>query len=165
VPGQDQVARRRHDPQRRQTGSAPCLSPFFALSRPALGKTPVASAALHFPTQPSAVPFLSGGAYVGCIMQFSRINSAVEGLQIGNASSDGFSFVISFESRNGPGLHGHPGFVASWRPIYPSRCAIKVGGSPFKTFAEAEEACSAILAHLICYSASGTTRQAGKIDP
>ena len=129
----------------------------------ALGKTPVASAALHFPTQPSAVPFLSGGAYVGCIMQFSRINSPVEGLQIWNASSDGFSFVISFESRNGPGLHGHPGFVASWRPIYPSRCAIKIGGSPFETFAEAEKACTAMLAHLI--SDSARTRPAGKRDP
>lgn len=49
-------------------------------------------------------------------MQFSRVTSAVEGLQIWSASSNGYSFVISFESRSGPGLHGHPGFVASWRP-------------------------------------------------
>src|SRR5882757_9355871 len=89
-----------------------------------------------------------GGACVGCIMQFSRVMSPVEDLQIWNASSDGFSFVISFESRSGPGLHGRPGFVASWRPIYQSRCAIKVGGSPFGTLAEAEKACTAMLVHL-----------------
>ena len=67
------------------------------------------------------------GAYVGCIMQFSRIISSVD-LQIWNASSNGFSFVISFESRNGSGLRGRLGFVASWRPIYQNRSAIKVGG-------------------------------------
>jgi hypothetical protein len=87
-------------------------------------------------------------------MQFSRIINPVEDLQIWNASSNGFSFVISFESRSGPGLHGRPGFVASWRPIYQSRCAIKVGGSPFKTLAEAEAACTSMLAHLTDDSAS-----------
>jgi hypothetical protein len=81
-------------------------------------------------------------------MQFSRITSFVD-LQIWNATSDGFSFVISFESRSGPGLHGRPGFVASWRPIYQNRTAIKVGGSPFKTLAEAEKACTTMLVHLI----------------
>ena len=88
------------------------------------------------------------GAYVGYIMQFSRITSFVD-LQIWNATSDGFSFVISFESRSGPGLRGRPGFVASWRPIYQNRSAIKVGGSPFKTLAEAEKACITMLVHLI----------------
>jgi hypothetical protein len=39
--------------------------------------------------------------------------------------------------------------VASWRPIYQNRCAIKVGGSPFKSFSEAEEACKAVLAYLM----------------
>ena len=72
-------------------------------------------------------------------MQFSRLISFVN-LQIWNATSIGFSFVISFESRSGPGLHGRPGFVASWRPIYQNRSAIKVGGSPFQTLAEAEKA-------------------------
>jgi hypothetical protein len=57
--------------------------------------------------------------------------------------------VISYESPSGPGLQGRAGFVvASWRPIYQNRCAIKVGGSPFKTLAEAEEACKAMLGHL-----------------
>ena len=81
-------------------------------------------------------------------MQFSRIISSVD-LQIWNATSNGFSFVISFESRNGSGLRGRPGFVASWRPIYQNRSAIKVGGSPFKTLAEAENACTTMLVHLI----------------
>jgi hypothetical protein len=98
-------------------------------------------------------------------MQFSRIISPVEDPQIWNASSNGFSFVISFESRSGPGLHGRPGFVASWRPIYQSRCAVKVGGSPFSTLAEAEKACAAMLVHLISDSASGTMPPAGKIEP
>jgi hypothetical protein len=39
-------------------------------------------------------------------------------------------------------------FVASWRPINFNRPAIRVGGSPFKTFAEAEKACETMLAHL-----------------
>ena len=89
-------------------------------------------------------------------MQFSRIISFVD-LQIWNATSNGFSFVISFESRSGPGLHGRPGFVASWRPIYQNRSAIKVGGSPFKTLAEAEKACMTMLMHLINDSNSGAT--------
>jgi hypothetical protein len=81
-------------------------------------------------------------------MQFSRVVNPVEDIQIWNATSNGFSFVISFESRSGPGLHGRPGFMASWRPIYQNRCAIKVGGSPFGTFAEAERACEAMLGHI-----------------
>ena len=78
-------------------------------------------------------------------MQFTRVVSTMD---IWNASSDGFSFVISYESRGGPGFHGAPGFVASWRPTYQNRCAIGVGGSPFGTLPEAEEACIAMLGHL-----------------
>ena len=89
-------------------------------------------------------------------MQFSRIISLVD-LQIWTASSNGFSFVISFESRSGPGLHGRPGFMASWRPIYQNRCVIKVGGSPFKTLAEAENACMTMLVDLIGDRANGAT--------
>jgi hypothetical protein len=81
-------------------------------------------------------------------MQFTRVVSPVEDMEIWNASSDGFSFVISYESRSGPGFHGPPGYVASWRPIDQNRSAIKIGGSPFKTLAEAEEACKAMLEHL-----------------
>jgi hypothetical protein len=69
-------------------------------------------------------------------------------MEIWNASSNGFSFVISYESRSGPGFHGDTGFVASWRPIHQNRGAIRIGGSPFKMLTEAEEACKAMLGHL-----------------
>jgi hypothetical protein len=85
-------------------------------------------------------------------MQFSRITSSVVDLEIWSTSSRGFSFVISKGSRNGPGLHGQPGFVATWRPLYLNRPVIKVGGSPFHTFAEAEKACQAMLTHLTSLS-------------
>ena len=81
-------------------------------------------------------------------MQFTRVVSTVEDMEIWNASGDGFSFVISYESHSGPGLQGRTGFVASWRPIDQNRSAIRVGGSPFKTLAEAQEACEAMLGHL-----------------
>ena len=81
-------------------------------------------------------------------MQFTRVVSTVEDMEIWNASGDGLSFVISYESRSGHGFHGRTGFVASWRPIYQNRCAIRVSGSPFGTLSEAEEACTATLGHL-----------------
>jgi hypothetical protein len=81
-------------------------------------------------------------------LHFSRVAPATEELEIWSASELGYSFVISNESRSGPGLHGRPGFVASWRSINFNRPAIRIGGSPFKTFAEAETACVAMLAHL-----------------
>ena len=64
-------------------------------------------------------------------------NRAAQGVEIWSAISDGFSFVISHATRNGPGFHGHPGYVASWRQLHRGNGAIKIGGSPFKTFAEA----------------------------
>lgn len=78
-------------------------------------------------------------------LQFHR---AVEHMDVWSARSDGFSFAISFESRTGTGFHGSPGYVASWRPLYETRGAIKISGSPFKTFGEAEEACNRMLEHL-----------------
>jgi hypothetical protein len=78
-------------------------------------------------------------------VQFSHVITPIEDIQMWNATSDGFSFVISFASRSGPGFHGNPGFVASWRPIHQNRSAVKVIGSPFKTFPEAEKACEAVL--------------------
>ena len=78
-------------------------------------------------------------------LQFHR---AVDSLEIWSASSDGFSFVITHESRAGPGFHGRPGYVASWRPLYQGSGAIKIGGSPFATFEETEEACNRMLKHL-----------------
>jgi hypothetical protein len=79
-------------------------------------------------------------------MQFSRV--PVKDMEIWSAHSDGFSFAISHESRHGRGFHGYPGFVASWRPVHQNRPAIKVGGSPFNTLAEAENACNAVLTQL-----------------
>jgi hypothetical protein len=84
----------------------------------------------------------------GMAMQFVRVISRVEDMEIWNANRNGFSFVISYESHSGPGLQGPGGFVASWRPIYQNRCAIKVGGSPFKSFTGAEDACRDILRYL-----------------
>ena len=90
-------------------------------------------------------------------MQFSRVITPVEEIQIWTATSCGFSFVISYESRSGPGFHGNPGFLASWRPIYRNTPAIKVIGSPFKTMTDAEQACEVMLGYLI--SDSPTSRQ------
>jgi hypothetical protein len=87
-------------------------------------------------------------------VQFHRVITPVEDIEIWNATSDGFSFVISYESRSGPGLHGNPGFVASWRPIYQIRSAVKVVGSPFTTFTAAEHACEVLLGHLTSDSSS-----------
>jgi hypothetical protein len=78
-------------------------------------------------------------------LQFHR---AVEDMEIWSASSDGYSFVISFESPAGPGFRGRPGYLASWRPVYQGRGAIRVVGSPFKTLDEAEAACDAMLKQL-----------------
>ncbi|MGY3621918.1 hypothetical protein [Bradyrhizobium sp. USDA 10063] len=78
-------------------------------------------------------------------LQFHR---AVEHLEVWSASCDGFSFVITYESPTGAGFHGRPGYVASWRLLHDSRGAIKIGGSPFRTFAEAEEGCNRMLEYL-----------------
>lgn len=78
-------------------------------------------------------------------LQFHR---AVADMEIWSATSDGFSFVISYESSNGPGFHGRTGYLASWRPLYHGIGAVRVIGSPFKAFAEAEEACNRMLKHL-----------------
>ena len=82
-------------------------------------------------------------------LHFSRVGPATGELEMWNASERGFSFVISNESSSGPGFHGRPGFVASWRPIDINRPANGVGGSPFRTLAEAEQACEAMLADLV----------------
>jgi hypothetical protein len=78
-------------------------------------------------------------------LQFHR---AVETMEIWSAASAGYSFVISFESPAGTGFHGKPGYVASWRPEYQGRGAVKITGSPFATLEEAETACNVMLEHL-----------------
>jgi hypothetical protein len=81
-------------------------------------------------------------------MEFTRIDSSIEGMEAWNASSNAASFVISFGSRSGPGFHGDTGYAVSWRPIDQSRSALSVAGSPFETLAEAKEACNAMAAIL-----------------
>lgn len=75
-------------------------------------------------------------------LQFYR---AVEDMEIWSATSEGYWFVISHESPTGPGLHGRAGYLASYRPVYEGHGAIRITGSPFKTFDEAEAACDAML--------------------
>ena len=78
-----------------------------------------------------------------------HFHRTLDSLEIWSASSDGFSFVITHESRAGPGFHGRPGYVASWRQLDLGSGAIKIGGSPFETFEETEEACNVMLKHLM----------------
>lgn len=82
-------------------------------------------------------------------LQFSRVISPIEDMEIWSASSNGFSFVISYESRTGSGFHGHTGFVASWRSLSQNTGAVRVGGSPFNRFTEAEQACNLMLEYLM----------------
>jgi hypothetical protein len=44
-------------------------------------------------------------------MQFDRVTGPVEDLLIWSVTSNGFSFVISFETRSGAGLRGRHGFL------------------------------------------------------
>jgi hypothetical protein len=62
-------------------------------------------------------------------LQFHR---AVEDMEIWSATNEGYSFVTTYESPAGPGFHGRAGYMASWRPIYEGRGAIRITGSPFK---------------------------------
>ncbi len=78
-------------------------------------------------------------------LQFHR---AVEDMEIWSATGDGFSFVITYETPAGTGFHGRAGYVASWRALYRGNGAIKVGGSAFASFAEAEKAGNTMLEHL-----------------
>jgi hypothetical protein len=77
-----------------------------------------------------------------------QFHHSLEHLEIWSAAADGFSFVISHESRAGAGFHGRPGFMATWRPLYKNNFAIRIAGAPFETFADAEQACNATLKHL-----------------
>ena len=81
-------------------------------------------------------------------MQFTRVASVIEGMEVWNASSHAASFVISRESQSGPGFHGRTGFAASWRPIDQNRSAVSISGSPFETLAAATQACNAMAAIL-----------------
>jgi len=78
-------------------------------------------------------------------MLFQRVITPVESIQIWHSTVSGFSFVISYESRDGPGLHGRPGYMASCRATDRNAPAFKVTGSPFNTFNDAEVACQTTL--------------------
>jgi hypothetical protein len=88
-------------------------------------------------------------------LQFQR---AAGEMEVWGANSDDYSFAISFfKNFVGPGFQERPGYVASWRPLYGGRGAIKITGSPFKSFEEAEVACDAMLKRL---TEDCTTRRA-----
>src|SRR5215475_8571849 len=74
-----------------------------------------------------------------------RFRRALDELDVWSASSDRYSFVITYGSPDGPGFHGSPGYLATWRPVHPRSFAIKVIGSPFQIFANAVEACNVTL--------------------
>ena len=80
-------------------------------------------------------------------LHFSPVVTHQGDLKIWHANSSEYSFAISLESPTGPGLQGRPEYMASWRALQNNKPAINVGGSPFTTFAEAEQACE--LMHLV----------------
>ena len=92
-------------------------------------------------------------------------HQAVEKMDVWSASSADILFVITFASPTGPGFHGRRGFLASWRPIYSSAGAVKLTGSPFNTFADAEATGAGMLtsADLGCLlHLAGRMERAGK---
>ena len=89
-----------------------------------------------------------------------QFHQAVEHLDVWIASSADISFVIAFASPTGPGFRGRHGFVASWRPLHPRTVAVRVTGSPFKTFADAEAACIYMLGILEASRAAQANRAA-----
>ena len=92
-----------------------------------------------------------------------QFHQAVENMDVWSASSADISFVITFASPNGPGFHGRHGFLATWRPLYSRTGAVKVTGSPFNTFADAEAACNTTLRML--KQADRGTAQANNAAP
>jgi hypothetical protein len=70
-------------------------------------------------------------------------------MEIWSAMSNDFSFVISYESRTGPGFRGQTGYVASWRSMGGTNMgSVRIAGSPFATRDEAESACKSTLDYL-----------------
>jgi hypothetical protein len=70
-------------------------------------------------------------------------------MEIWSAMSDGFSFVISYESRTGSGFRGQNGYVASWRSTSRSNMgSVRIAGSPFASLEQAEGACRSTLQYL-----------------
>jgi hypothetical protein len=77
-----------------------------------------------------------------------QFHVSIEGMKIWSASSEKYSFVISFETPAGPGFRGRLGYLATWRSAHGKTGAINIGGSPFRTFEEAEDACNRMLSDL-----------------
>ena len=94
-----------------------------------------------------------------------HFHRAVENIDVWSASSADISFVITFASPNGPGFHGRLGFLATWRPLYSSTGAVKVTGSPFDTFADAEAACNIMVGELERARRAGSAAQAHNAAP
>jgi hypothetical protein len=76
-----------------------------------------------------------------------QFKPAVEKMGIWSATNGDYSFVISYESLAGPNRRA--GYLASWRLVYAGLGAIRLIGSPFNTFDEAEAACDEMLKRLI----------------
>jgi hypothetical protein len=81
-------------------------------------------------------------------LHFSPVATPLRNLEIWHANNSEYAFAISRVGQNGPGPHRSPEYVASWRSLHHNNPTATVGGSPFATFAEAEEACALFLMHL-----------------
>jgi hypothetical protein len=82
-------------------------------------------------------------------LHFSPVATPLRNLEIWHANNSEYAFAISRERTTGPQPHGKQGYVASWRSLHYDKPTVTVGGSPFATFAAAEEACELLLMHLL----------------
>jgi hypothetical protein len=81
-------------------------------------------------------------------LNFSPVATPLRNLEIWHADNSEYAFAISRVSQSGTDSDGSPEYVASWRSLLHNKPTDTVGGSPFATFAEAEEACEFFLMHL-----------------
>lgn len=79
-------------------------------------------------------------------LHFSPVATPLRNLEIWHANNSEYAFAISRVGE--PDRHGSPEYVASWRSLHDNKPTAAVGGSPFTTFAEAEQACELFLMHL-----------------
>jgi hypothetical protein len=94
-----------------------------------------------------------------------HFHRAVENIEVWSANSADISFVITFASPNGPGFHGRLGFLATWRPVFSIMGAVKITGSPFNTFADAEAACNTMDGELERARTAGSATRAQNAAP
>jgi len=86
-------------------------------------------------------------------MRFERVPSSYPDMRLWAASSGNYSFVIS-EERMVPPDPLWSGFTASWKNVHSDmtpfgkQAANKIDGGPWKTLAQAEQACNATLKQL-----------------